>query len=214
MKNYTKLGRNVLIIIAIVAICMTTTGCAWFTGQMKSIKSELVGKHFDIQLYDNNGENILNIDGKKVGLEANNVKTKSINSDEETETAYDMASDVTITVDGHQVGQTGNTAIFVEDGIRKMEDLSLAQNIVTDGGATINLADSNLNKLKNVLGTPKMIVICSQLGTPIAVYGGSEVYCEILDDLPETAILTIDGKALCVHRAMAVLIDTDMIETK
>ena len=213
MKNFTKLGRNVVIIIAIVAICTSTTGCAWFTGQMKSIKGELVGNHFDIQFYDNNGENILNIDGKKVGLEANYVKTKSINSDGETETGYDMTSVVTITVDGHQVVQTGNTAVFVEDGIKKLEDFSLAQNIITDGGS-INLVDRNLNKIKNVLGTPKVIVICSQLGTPIAVYGGSEVYWEIPSDLPKTTKLTIDGKALYVHRANYILIDSSLIKAE
>lgn len=212
MKNLGKL-RTLVITFALVFVTVGTSGCSWLSNEMKNIKGELVGNHFDINFYDNNGENILNIEGKKVGLESNYVKTKGINSDGTTEKTYDLSSVVTITVDGNQVAQTGNTVVFVEDGIKKLEDFSLPETIVTEGGS-INIVDRNLNRIKNVLGTKKVIVVCSQLGTPIAVYGGEKVYWEIPDDLPKTTKLNVDGKALYIHRANYILLDSEIIKAE
>lgn len=117
-----------------------------------------------------------------------------------------------MTIDGNQLAQTGNTVIFAEDGIKKLEDFNLPSNIAIDGGGTINIFDRDINKIKNLLGTPKVIVICSQLGIPIAVYGGENVYWEIPDDLPKTTKLSIDGLALYIHRAKYILLDSKMIK--
>ena len=208
-----KLLRIISVIVLIAMIFCTTvafSGCAWFSNEIKNIKGELIGNHFDINFYDNNGNNILNIEGKKVGLSSNYSKTKSVDSEGTTSTNYELSSVITLTVDGHQVNQTGNTIIFVEDGIQKLEDFSMPETISTDGG-TINIIDRNINKIKNVLGTPKVVIICSQLGIPIAVYGGSKVYWEIPDDLPKMTKLNIDGKALYIHRANYILIDSEII---
>lgn len=208
-KNYKWV---IAIVSLVIIVSMALTSCALLSSKMKSIKGELIGNHFDITFYDNNGNNILNIQGSKVGLEANYVKTEAITSEGTTETTYDLSSVVTITVDGHQVAQTGNTVVFVEDGIKKLEDFSLPETVTSNGG-TINIIDRNINKIKNVLGTPKVIVICSQLGIPIAVYGGSEVYWEIPSDLPKMTKLSIDGKALYIHRANYILIDNEIIKS-
>lgn len=139
------------------------------------------------------------------------MKTKSVNSDGESSTNYELSSVVTITVDGNQVNQTGNTVIFAEEGLEKVEDFELPDD-VTGSGGTINAIDRNINKIKNVLGTSKVVVICSQLGVPLAVYGGEEVYWEIPDDLPKTTKLNIDGKALYIHRANYIMLDNDLID--
>ena len=52
----------------------------------------------------------------------------------------------------------------------------------------------------------------SQLGIPLAVYGGDKVYYEIPSDLPKMTKLTIDGKALYLHRVNYIIVDTDMIK--
>lgn len=72
--------------------------------------------------------------------------------------------------------------------------------------------DKNINKIKNVLGTPRVIVISSQLGVPLAVYGGDKVYTEIPNDLPKMTRLNIDGKALYVHRANYIILDSSLLE--
>ena len=90
-------------------------------------------------------------------------------------------------------------------------DFELDQYIETSGG-TISLVDRNINKIKNLLGTSKVVIISSQLGVPLAVYGGESVYWDIPDDLPKMTRVNIDGKALYIHRANYLILDTDMIE--
>ena len=199
------------IFAALALIINTFSGCGLLSNAVKNIKGELIGNHFNIEFYDNFGNNILNIEGTKVGLEANYVTTKSVDSGGTESENYELSSVITMTVDGNQVAQTGNTIIFAEDGLKKLEDFELPNDIATSGG-TINIFDRNINEIKNMLGTPKVVIICSQLGVPIAVYGGSQVYWEIPDDLPKTTKLNIDGLALYIHRANYILLDNKMIK--
>lgn len=208
MKKH--LGRKVALVVSCVAVLLLN-GCGWFSNQMKNIKGELIGNHFTIDFYDNFGSNILTIDGTKVGIEANYVTSDSIESDGTKSTNYELSSVVTMTIDGNQVAQTGNTVIFAEDGLNKLEDFNLPDAIAT-GGGSINIFDRNINEIKNLIGTPKVIVVCSQLGVPIAVYGGKDVYWEIPSDLPKTTKLNIDGLALYIHRANYILLDNEMIK--
>lgn len=198
-------------LILCVCVMLSLSGCGWLSSEMKNVKGELVGNHFTIDFYDNFGTNILTIEGKKVGLEANYVETQSVDSEGTSTTNYELSSVVTLTVDGNQVAQTGNSIIFAEDGLEKLEDFNMSEIISTEGG-TINLFDRNINKIKNILGTSKVLIICSQLGVPLAVYGGDEVYWEIPDDLPKTTKLNIDGKALYVLRSNYILLDGKMIK--
>lgn len=111
MKN-KKTTRFLFIALSIILLLSTLSGCGWFSNEIKNIKGELIGNNFTIDFYDNFGTNILTMDGQKVGLEANYVNTKSINSDGTSTTNYEMSSVITMTVDGKQVAQTGNTIIF------------------------------------------------------------------------------------------------------
>ena len=197
-------------IACLIAIIFSLSSCAWLSNEMKNIKGELIGNNFSIDFYDNFGSNILTIYGNKVGLEANYVSTTSIDSEGAESTNYELSSVVTLTIDGNQVAQTGNTVIFAEKGLQKLEDFKISDEISTSGG-TINILDRNINDIKNVLGTPKVVIICSQLGVPLAVYGGKSVYWEIPNDLPKTTKLNIDGKALYIHRANYILLDSEMI---
>ena len=208
----TNFVRHLGIILCLCLLLTSLTGCAWFSNETKNIKGELIGNHFAIDFYDNFGNKVVTIEGEKVGMEANYVKSKSVDSEGQTSINYEQSSVITLTIDGHQVPQTGNTVIFAEDGINKLEDFNLPSNITTNGDGTINILDRNINKIKNLLGTPKVIVVCSQFGVPIAVYGGKDVYYEITDDLPKTTKLNIDGLALYIHRANYILLDSEMIK--
>ena len=108
------------------------------------------------------------------------------------------------------MAQTGNTVIFAEKGLNKLEDFQLSNKIETSGG-TINILDRNINEIKNIIGTPKVVVVCSELGVPLAVYGGESVYWDIPHDLPKTTKLNIDGKALYIHRSAYILLDSKII---
>lgn len=200
-----------MVLLLVVAVAFNMTGCAWLDSEIADMKGELIGNSFDVSIYDNFGTNILNIHGDKVQVNNNVVEVKSVDSDGTWSTTYEMSSVTSNTIDGSNMEQVGNTVIYAEKGLNKITDFELPTDITTSGG-TFNLLDRNINEIKNIIGTPKIVVISSQLGVPIAVYGGSKVYYEIPDDLPKMTKLSIDGKALYINRANYIIMDTDMIE--
>lgn len=200
-----------MVLLLVVAVAFNMTGCAWLDSEIADMKGELIGNSFDVSIYDNFGTNILNIHGDKVQVNNNVVEVKSVDSDGTWSTTYEMSSVTSNTIDGSNMEQVGNTVIYAEKGLNKITDFELPTDITTSGG-TFNLLDRNINSLKNIIGTSKVVVISSQLGVPIAVYGGEKVYYEIPDDLPKFTKLSIDGKALYINRANYIILDTKMIE--
>lgn len=203
--------KKILTILLTCALCASMSGCAWLGNKIKEIKGELIGNQFEVSIYDNFGSNILNISGDKIQVDNNTVKVLSVNSDGSYSTTYEMSSVISNTIDGNNMETVGNTVIYAERGLNKIKDFEIDTNITTNGG-TFNLLDRNINKIKNLIGTSKVVIVSSQLGVPLAVYGGDKVYYEIPDDLPKMTKLNIDGKALYIHRANYIIVDTDMIE--
>ena len=203
--------KKMLCLMLVLLTLFSFSGCSWLDSQIKDMKGELIGNSFDISIYDNFGNNTLNISGDKVQVDANTVKVKSVESDGNWSTTYEMSSVISNTIDGNNMEQVGNTVIYAERGLNKITDFELPTDIETSGG-TFNLLDRNINDIKNLIGTPKVVVISSQLGVPIAVYGGDKVYYEIPDDLPKMTKLIVDGKALYIHRANYIILDTNMIK--
>ena len=207
-----KHKRKVIALLLVAVLTVTNlTGCSWLDSQLADMKGELIGNSFDVSIYDNFGTNILNIHGDKVQVNNNVVEVKSVDSDGTWSTTYEMSSVTSNTIDGSNMEQVGNTVIYAEKGLNKITDFELPTDITTSGG-TFNLLDRNINSIKNIIGTSKVVVISSQLGVPIAVYGGEKVYYEIPDDLPKFTKLSIDGKALYINRANYIILDTKMIE--
>lgn len=203
------------ILLTVLTICMmitSFTGCEYLDSQMDSLKGTLVGNAFDISIYDNFGNNVVNIDGSKVSVEGNEIKVKGVDSDGSSTTEYQLSSVISNTIDGNNMEQTGNTVVYAEKGLNKIEDFELPKDIQTTDNGNITLMDRNINHIKNLIGTSKIVVISSQLGVPISVYGGNSVYWEIPSDLPKMTKLSIDGKALYIHRANYIILDTEMIK--
>ena len=108
--------------------------------------------------------------------------------------------------------QVGNTVIFAEDGLDLVKDYDVKEEIEVESGGSYVPFDRYVNKLKNQLGKGKTVIISSQQGIPIGVYQGDDVYVTVPKDLPKMTRLNIDGKALYIHRANYVIVDTKMIE--
>lgn len=207
--------KRIQIISLIVLSIFLLTGCSFFKSKMKSLEEDLIGVHFNIGFYDNQGESILDLDGDKVSVKTNYIKSTTVDSDGDKSTNYENSSVITITVDGHNIEQTGNTVIFAEEGLEPLLNFNLPEKIQESGqggDGYIAIIDRYINRYKNYFGTPKIVVIMSQLGDPIVAYGGNNVYWEIPDNLPKTTKLMIDGKALYIHRANYILFDTELLK--
>ena len=204
MKGKFKLA----ILVGIISILIVSgIGCAKLNDWIGKIKGDLVGQHFTISTYDDYGNKTLTIDGKKVSV---GLLQNSENFDKKTEAFKSEVLEVTI--NGNQMFQVGNTMIFAEDGVDMVKDYQIPENIEVNKGGGLVSIDRFVNKIKNDIGKKKTIIVSSQMGIPIGVYQGNEVFVTVPEDLPKMTRLNIDGKALYIHRANYTILDSNMIK--
>lgn len=204
MKRKLKL-INLVIILCLIGTSIV--GCAKIKDLVGKIKGDLVGQQFSISTYDDYGNKTLTVEGKKVtvGLLQN--------SDNFDKKSSEFKSEVLeITVNGNQMFQVGNTAIFAEDGLDMVEGYDVPKDVKVDSGGGYVPLDRYINNIKNKIGKEKTIIISSQQGIPIGVYQGKDVYVTIPEDLPKMTRINIDGKTLYIHRANYTILDSKMIK--
>ena len=200
-----------LMLVLLLAV-VSLSGCAGLDMLKKNVKGNLIGNEFTIYTFDHFGNQVMKLSGQKVGVENNIVKKEVVNEDGSSSVIKDLSSFITNTVDGDEFSQVGYTVMYVEKGLEPLKDFSLSEEMASEGGGSINAVDRNLNKIKNLLGVPKVVLVGSQMGVPIAVFGGKSVGYNVPSDLPKMTKFVIDGKALYVHRATLAVLDSDLIE--
>ncbi len=211
MKKKTKL---ICIGLVIVTMLFGLSGCAMIDSAINDIKGDLVRNHYTIYTYDNYGNNVMTTVGDKVNIKGNREEVSTYTSDGDVDTIYDLSSVITINIDGKEIQSCGDTCIFEEDGLTPEVDFSQEDIYSNSNGG---LRDSTyisgiVNSYKNQFGKSRIVVIKSQLGTPIVAYSGNKVYWEIPDNLPKMTKLMIDGKALYIHRANFQIIDKELLK--
>lgn len=213
LKN--KLSKNPKPFITLVlslTLIFTLGGCA-ITSKLKELKGDLIGESFCCMFYDNSGNKILTVNGRRVNLSGNRVRQRSYNSDGKLVKSYELSSVVTIDIDGHQISSCGDTIIFAETGLQPAVDFKVdTAGDKADGGiGELTSVSGIVNRFANFFGKSRVVVIQSQLGDPICAYCGDSVYWEISDDLPKTTRLVVDGKSMYIHRANFQIIDRALI---
>ncbi|HHT98041.1 MAG TPA: DUF5052 family protein [Clostridiales bacterium] len=199
MKRKSILSIAILMLTVIISL----SGCAQLNDFLGTTKGLLVGQEFQINIYDHYANKTMELEGSKV--------TIGLLEDSDDSSSF-PSSVIEITINGNQMLQVGNTVIFAEKSLDMIEDYEVAENIdITEGGGFVPF-DRTVNNLKNKIGKSKTIIISSQMGIPIGVYQGEEVYVTVPNDLPKMTRLNIDGKSLYIHRANYVIMDTAMIK--
>lgn len=207
MKRQNKYYLKLVLCIMLTIVFISLTGCAAIRDKIAETKGELIGQHFEISIYDHYANKTLVIDGKKVTV---GVLENDANIDESS-SGYESGV-LEITVNGNQMFQVGNTVIFAEEGLDMVEDFEMSTDVVVNSGGGFVPIDRLINNIKNKIGERKTIIISSQMGIPIGVYQGNDVYVKVPDDLPKMTRLSIDGKSLYIHRANYLILDTNMIK--
>lgn len=201
-----KKSKRLVMFFSIILILLNLTGCAALRDIIGSKKGRLIGQEFKISTYDHYSNKTLTVSGSKVtvGLLENSANFNAESSG--------YKSDVLeITVNGDQMFQVGNTVIFAEKGLDMIEDYEVPEEINTTTGGGFVPFDRFVNDIKNKIGKEKTIIVSSQMGIPIGVFQGNEVYVTIPSDLPKMTRLNIDGKSLYIHRANYIILDTQMM---
>lgn len=211
MKKKIKAEKFVALGLIILFVAGTLTGCEFFNSKVQTIKGSIAGNEYIASFYSNNGEKFMMMHGERIDLNANTVREYNY-----AEGGYNkvQSSVVTITIDGKEVENCGSTVVFAEEGLEP--DVDFEQQDIdsksTGDAGELPIVANTINRYKNMLGKARTVVIQSQLGDPICAYSGDSVYYEVCEDLPKTTKLSVDGKALYIHRANFQIIDNSLLD--
>lgn len=210
MKKKVILIMTLTTILAFSIIC---SGCAGVESAYDDLKGSITGNTYNCEFYTNSGEKFMTASGTNIGLSENIVKEHTYSTDGGWGYTKTLSSVITITIDGNQMESCGSTIIFAENGLNPEVDFSI-DNIESESDSFSDnvFIARTLNEYENFFGKPVVVVVQSQLGNPITAYSGSDVYWEVCEDLPKTTKLSIDGKALYIHRANFQIIDKALLK--
>jgi len=189
------------------------SGCAFIDNVVHSLRGSLSGVGYNIEEYDNYGNLALTVSGQKIDITGNKVYELGVDSDGNVTKNYSLSSVLTVTIDGREWESCGNTLIFAQKGLKPDVNFTGVSDISSSSfgiGSYTSVAEV-INSYKNMFGKSRIVVIRSQLGSPICAFSGNEVYWEVCNDLPKMTKLMIDGKALYIHRANFDIFDKSLL---
>ncbi len=180
-------------------------------------------------LYDNQGNNFLNFEGKNFEITPNKIKQWGYNTNGTWTSYYDTSSVVTINIDnGNYIESCGSTVIFKDT---RLEMLDISKVLDTANNETSNNSNTSKNN-KTGYSTAddyfglkywwyeqkeagqhgsKIVLIQSQDGYNIGAFTGNDITWSVAEKLPKTTQITIDNKELYIHRCNFTIIDTSLL---
>ena len=200
--------------ILLLLLLVGLTGCAQLQSGVHDLHGSIIGNEYKIDIFDNEGIRTLRSHGKKIDIDNNIVEEQTYSPDTDSWlSTKTLSSVITITIDGKQLISCGDTCIFYDSRLSPEYEFYL-DDIESDSSGIWDsvLISGMVNSVKNKFGKPMVVVIKSQMGSPIYAFSGNRVYWEIEEDLPRFTKLMIDGKALYIHRANFQIIDKGLLD--
>ena len=201
-------------ILLLLLLLVGFTGCAQLQSGVHDLHGSIIGNEYKIDIFDNEGIRTLRSHGKKIDIDNNIVEEQTYSPDTDSWlSTKTLSSVITITIDGKQLISCGDTCIFYDSRLSPEYEFYL-DDIESDSSGIWDsvLISGMVNSVKNKFGKPMVVVIKSQMGSPIYAFSGNRVYWEIEEDLPRFTKLMIDGKALYIHRANFQIIDKALLD--
>lgn len=213
LRNCLKKGFRPVAVLVVTVLMCSLGGCS------DSESGWLEGRAFTMNAYSNTGELTLTSHAEKIGLDGN-VTTDSryygigTNGSVSSGSTDSLSSVITVTLDGRELDSCGDTLIFTEDGLEPVKDFAADALKSQDTEKTTGTGSTSqlLNRYKDSFAKKHVVVIKSQMGTPIEVFNGDTIKWDIDDNLPKTTRLMVDGKTLYIHRANFQILDKDSLQ--
>ena len=206
--------KRAFAVLLLLLVLVGLTGCARLQSGVHDLHGSIIGNEYNIDIFDNEGIRSLRSHGRKIDIDNNIVEENTYSSETDSWlTTKTLSSVITITIDGKQLISCGDTCIFYDTRLVPEYEFYL-DDIESDSSELWDsvLISGMVNSVKNAFGKPMVVVIKSQLGSPIYAFSGNKVYWDIEEDLPRFTKLMIDGKALYIHRANFQIIDKALLD--
>ena len=190
------MSSRVRLLALVSAVGLLLGGCGVIDQFTAKFKNSFLGNGGKLTVYDAWGNNTLTLNRVAVGI--------GVVPDSEV---------LDIQVDGRQVLHVGSTLLFAEEGLTAVEDYDYdyLKRVTGESKPTYVPLERNLNSLANKLGKKRVVVVKSQMGIIVGVYEGNTVAVSVPANLPKTTLVTIDGKALYIHRADYEVLDAALL---
>ena len=206
--------RRYLAFIVLFLLVIALAGCARLQSGVHDLHGSIIGNEYNIDIFDNEGVRTLRSHGKRIDIDNNIVEEQTYSASADAWlTTKTLSSVITITIDGKQLISCGDTCVFYDTRLAPEYEFYLNDMESDSSGLWDSVLISGMvNSVKNSFGKPMVVVIKSQMGSPIYAFSGNKVFWEIEQDLPRFTKLMIDGKALYIHRANFQIIDKALLE--
>ncbi len=189
-------------IIGLLVVLVVLVGCQDVKMSIKDIEKDLFGLNSTVRTFDSNGDMIDRITGKSVKIERNR----------KFDTEKSDSSVVKVTIGGKEINHVGSSLILSESGLEDILDSVDVNKVIDDSSRKSPFLNTIVNDYKNSFtGLPRLVMVRSQLGFPLAVYEGDKVSI-YSTDIPNSTALLIDGKLLIMYRVDYTIYDTVLLE--
>jgi len=187
------------VLLFVLATSLTLASCGAIDQFTAKFKNSFLGNGGKLTVYDAWGNNTLTLNQVSVGIGV--VPNTEV---------------LDVQVDGRQMLHVGSTLVFAEQGLTAIEDFDFdyLKRVTGENKPTYIPLDRNLNEFQNKLGKKRVVVVKSQMGIVVGIYEGNTVAVSIPDKLPKTTLVTIDGKALYIHRADYEVLDEALLRQR
>lgn len=209
-----KLKHLALGLVIVSLAVGSLVGCGSMQLKATSLNGHIFGNTYTIDAFNDYGDLVVQTHGEKIDIKGEFISTPDVDSNGNIIYDKDLSSVVKLTIDGHAMNACGNTLIFYEDGLIPDVNFVLPKTIdsTSDSITDNTIIAGAVNEVKNSFGKAVTIVVQSELGIPIYAFSGNSVTSEIPNNLPKFTKLTVDGKALYLHRCDYMLIDTALLQ--
>lgn len=190
-------------------LLLSLSGCGVIDQFTSKFKNSFLGNGGKITVYDDWGNNTLTLKNVAVSI---GLFENEVNLDNAMKGFASEVLDVQI--DGRQMLHVGSTMVFAEQGLVAVEDFDLdyLKRVSGENRATYIPLERNVNSFLNRLGKARVVVVKTQSGIVVGLYEGNRVAVSVPTDLPKTTLVTIDGKALYIHRADYEIMDAAILQ--
>ena len=216
MKNNHKIPliTKIIISFSLLALLLSCSGCELLQSRVHELNGSIAGNPYNIDMFDNSGNLAMSCSGEHIKIAPNIITEYNYSSDGGWVRSKTLSSVITITIDGNQLINCGDTCIFYDKSLKPDYDFTVKRiDANSDKISDKPFIAETVNNIKNAFGKPMIVLIRSQLGDPIYAFSGDKVYWEVPENLPKFTKLMVDDKAIYIHRANFQIIDTELLES-
>jgi len=195
-------------VVVILGLVFSLTGCGLFGATADKFEQAFSGFGATMTTYNQDGQPVDQIKGASFRVSRD---TEFDTTDGDGKSNSDSSVLLISLADAH-IHHVGSTMILAQDGLVDITEKIPAEfRFDNDKPGTPWINDIRYRFQQLWGGTAKTIMIRSQNGTPIKVYGGNNVQI-LKTDVPKSTWFRIDGKTLFVYRADYTVVDNKLLK--